>query len=267
MSDRKLGRNDPCPCGSGKKYKACHLRSDEAQARALADADPRQAVPRALAWLDANHRRSLQSALDDLIEDAWPDEADAPGPAEIDDDSWTGVLHHLTEWLVAEGAIEIDGEWRDIAELLLNEAQDRLSEVQRAWIAQLVDRPLRLYVVTAVAADPLQPGRVHGLTLVDALGEDDDPITVTDMPALDDVVPGLLIGCRLMDTEAGLAPSDAVFVFSEAGSDAARALVGAVASGRPAPARAARPPSGDVAHDVGIAIVSAWLVDCLGYID
>jgi preprotein translocase subunit SecA len=22
----KVGRNDPCPCGSGKKYKACHMR-------------------------------------------------------------------------------------------------------------------------------------------------------------------------------------------------------------------------------------------------
>ena len=21
---RKIGRNDPCPCGSGKKYKRCH---------------------------------------------------------------------------------------------------------------------------------------------------------------------------------------------------------------------------------------------------
>jgi preprotein translocase subunit SecA len=26
----KIGRNDPCWCGSGKKYKACHLRSDSA---------------------------------------------------------------------------------------------------------------------------------------------------------------------------------------------------------------------------------------------
>jgi len=26
------GRNDPCPCGSGKKYKKCHLRDDEAAA-------------------------------------------------------------------------------------------------------------------------------------------------------------------------------------------------------------------------------------------
>ena len=22
--DKKIGRNDPCPCGSGKKYKQCH---------------------------------------------------------------------------------------------------------------------------------------------------------------------------------------------------------------------------------------------------
>ena len=27
-------RNDPCPCGSGKKYKNCHLDKDEAAARA-----------------------------------------------------------------------------------------------------------------------------------------------------------------------------------------------------------------------------------------
>jgi len=29
-----LGRNDPCHCGSGKKYKHCHLDKDEAAARA-----------------------------------------------------------------------------------------------------------------------------------------------------------------------------------------------------------------------------------------
>jgi uncharacterized protein YecA (UPF0149 family) len=26
---RNLGRNDPCWCGSGRKYKNCHLREDE----------------------------------------------------------------------------------------------------------------------------------------------------------------------------------------------------------------------------------------------
>jgi hypothetical protein len=28
-----LGRNDPCHCGSGRKYKQCHLAADEAAER------------------------------------------------------------------------------------------------------------------------------------------------------------------------------------------------------------------------------------------
>jgi hypothetical protein len=36
-----LGRNDPCHCGSGRKYKQCHLDQDEAAAReARASAAP-----------------------------------------------------------------------------------------------------------------------------------------------------------------------------------------------------------------------------------
>jgi len=26
VPDEKVGRNDPCPCGSGKKYKKCCLK-------------------------------------------------------------------------------------------------------------------------------------------------------------------------------------------------------------------------------------------------
>ena len=32
--DKKVGRNDPCPCGSGKKYKHCHGRAGGAEAPA-----------------------------------------------------------------------------------------------------------------------------------------------------------------------------------------------------------------------------------------
>ena len=35
-SGKTIGRNDPCWCGSGKKYKNCHLRSDEGRAPAPA---------------------------------------------------------------------------------------------------------------------------------------------------------------------------------------------------------------------------------------
>ena len=36
----KIGRNDLCPCGSGKKYKKCCLASDEAATRAARPAQP-----------------------------------------------------------------------------------------------------------------------------------------------------------------------------------------------------------------------------------
>jgi|ERR1700759_1256621 tetratricopeptide (TPR) repeat protein len=44
----KIGRNDPCPCGSGKKYKRCCLANDEAAARerrAAANAAATASVP------------------------------------------------------------------------------------------------------------------------------------------------------------------------------------------------------------------------------
>jgi hypothetical protein len=34
VSDSRPGRNDACHCGSGRKYKQCHLDKDEAAARA-----------------------------------------------------------------------------------------------------------------------------------------------------------------------------------------------------------------------------------------
>ncbi len=41
---KSAGRNDDCPCGSGKKYKKCHLRQDEESAsKALAEANAERA--------------------------------------------------------------------------------------------------------------------------------------------------------------------------------------------------------------------------------
>lgn len=38
MPTKPVGRNEPCPCGSGKKYKKCHLEKDEAERVAAARA-------------------------------------------------------------------------------------------------------------------------------------------------------------------------------------------------------------------------------------
>ncbi len=39
----KIGRNEPCWCGGGKKYEACHLDADKAQSRAAESSAPGEA--------------------------------------------------------------------------------------------------------------------------------------------------------------------------------------------------------------------------------
>jgi tetratricopeptide (TPR) repeat protein len=46
----KIGRNDPCACGSGKKYKKCCMESDEAAARAARPAQPAAAPAHRPPW-------------------------------------------------------------------------------------------------------------------------------------------------------------------------------------------------------------------------
>ena len=39
---KKIGRNDPCPCESGKKYKDCHEKEGEAYLKELAIAEDKE---------------------------------------------------------------------------------------------------------------------------------------------------------------------------------------------------------------------------------
>lgn len=57
----KLGRNDPCHCGSGKKYKACHLAADEATARKKAS-DAAAAAPAPEPDAESETKASSQKA-------------------------------------------------------------------------------------------------------------------------------------------------------------------------------------------------------------
>jgi hypothetical protein len=63
----KTGRNDPCHCGSGKKYKRCCLEKDEAVASAAAQARQAASIARTNALLDALED-SLDPAYDGLDE-------------------------------------------------------------------------------------------------------------------------------------------------------------------------------------------------------
>jgi tetratricopeptide (TPR) repeat protein len=61
----KIGRNDPCPCGSGQKYKRCCLPRDEATAAERAAADRAAAIVDERSAADA-----AINAEDDGLDDA-----------------------------------------------------------------------------------------------------------------------------------------------------------------------------------------------------
>jgi len=72
----KLGRNDPCPCGSGKKYKHCCLNAGTDQA----------AAPTDLTW------RRMRGLLDGFPNEMLRFTAQAYGPTAVDEawDEFTG---------------------------------------------------------------------------------------------------------------------------------------------------------------------------------
>ena len=85
----KIGRNEPCPCGSGKKYKACCLAKDEAAAIAAAPKAETKAMRRAARdamraayeaeaadYEDADDLTELSNSVGDLIRAGKIDEAE-----------------------------------------------------------------------------------------------------------------------------------------------------------------------------------------------
>jgi len=66
----KPGRNEPCPCGSGKKYKQCCLSKDEAAASARArdyEALPKTKTPHPADWLAADFSDGLDEASNGVV--------------------------------------------------------------------------------------------------------------------------------------------------------------------------------------------------------
>ena len=123
----KTGRNDPCPCGSGKKYKKCCLDRDEAERRELSQSD--------LAFGDDPIDDEDSTELEE-----WRDYDLLPEPLTAEDivsigysrgmvksrrralageglptKEWTapGIPEAILAAIEREGAAELDGSWGD----------------------------------------------------------------------------------------------------------------------------------------------------------
>jgi tetratricopeptide (TPR) repeat protein len=84
----KPGRNDRCPCGSGKKYKSCCLTRDEAAETERLAAEQAGREKRAAAKRD--ELRTIREAItanfasSDPLDDAFDDELDVASNAVVD---------------------------------------------------------------------------------------------------------------------------------------------------------------------------------------
>lgn len=196
----RIGRNDLCPCGSGKKYKHCCLN-----AAIPGDDDPSRAVPRALTWLESRHGRAVRDAIDHaLFEDLDDDELEYF--AELDDDIREFIIGQTYEWLLAEGEIQVRGEPRRVADLLLGTSGPMLSDAQRAWLTQLATTPLRLYTVTDV-----KPQR--SMTVCDVLDADTEPVIVSESIGSTVNLLGSTVGLRVIREKEAFVLSGTMYVF------------------------------------------------------
>ena len=194
------GRNDPCPCGSGRKYKHCCLNADLPR-----DEDPSSAVPRALTWLESRHGRAVREAIDDaLFEDLDDDDLEDFG--DLDEDIREFIIGQTYEWLLAEGEIQVRGEPRRVADLLLGTGGPTFSDTQRAWLTQLATTPLRLYTVTGV-----EPQR--SMTVCDVLDPDVEPVIVSESVGSKADLLGATIGLRVIRENGAFVLSGTMHVF------------------------------------------------------
>ena len=199
---RKIQRNEPCPCGSGKKYKNCCMQKQ--RDKSIERAERREAIQKALGWLSHHSRPQI----DDWVEKVWLDgidDADRQGIATADP-RIRGIHDiNLLEQLVAEGSFEnMEGENRPL-QMILAADELALNDNQRSYLQQLAKRPLRLYRVTACS-----PG--ESFTLEESpQSKKSEPVTIEDKWASRMFEIGDTIGLRLMQSDTEWETSGAIY--------------------------------------------------------
>ncbi len=144
MTQGKIGRNDPCPCGSGKKFKHCCLRREVPEADVLDLMIG--AVSLAIDWLYARHRYAIGAALQQGFF-ASLDDSEIHRLSGLDTHADMELQELMRDWLVAEGVLQVKG--RDVRStaLVLGFGGPSLQPREREWLNALMASPLGLYEV------------------------------------------------------------------------------------------------------------------------
>jgi hypothetical protein len=182
----QIGRNDPCPCGSGRKYKKCCLSNyDSAAAARRADMAARESVIDQL--LDYGYGGGFDDDREIGDQLFWTERVE-----NLPDNEYADLLEDVDSqvkfntWFLFDLEIE-DG--KSVADLFLDEHGHRLTPIERGFLERMRRSHLSLFEVESVEAG-------QGMTLLDLWGG--TRVFVHERMGTEQVVTWDLIGARVV---------------------------------------------------------------------
>ena len=159
---RKTGRNDPCPCGSGKKYKKCCMMKEKAKQQQEAALHAHQgAAEKAIAWLSKRYHDEIDAWLDET----WFGDFDEEDLNDLSEAEVEMIQINALEMMLAEDSwVRESGEEIVFMDKVLGRGGPLMSAEQRQYLQALQQAPLRLWEVSEVESGV-------GMTLIDCLDE------------------------------------------------------------------------------------------------
>jgi hypothetical protein len=209
MDMMKIGRNAPCPCGSGKKYKNCCLNKQSPPSQALYYRRLSEAHDRLVGRLMSHAKRTFGEeavfvAMHEFL--LWPESEEDFGEDAFDRVGplfWPWLLFNW-EYDASDVGLELPcPEGRTVAELYAEERGNRLDPLERKLIENINRNPYSFWEVLRVESG-------KGMKLLDVLRE--TPIEVEERSGSNYVQPGDLLFGRAVSVDdlgmlIGLSPT------------------------------------------------------------
>jgi hypothetical protein len=204
---KDVGRNDPCPCGSGKKFKKCCLGKESAAGAAFTAAERQRALD---SLADFALRAELEEERVAASVAFWSDwlrargEKSGPPAMELQES-----IHAFHTWFCLDFRLAAGG---TVLDLMLRRQGTRLASGEREYLERMRGTHLRPYQVTEVKPD-------EGLRLIDLwTGEQ---VWVRERVGTRQLVRWDLVAVRLMRGADGDFVIDGMPYLYSAGSKAA----------------------------------------------
>ncbi len=150
----KTGRNDPCPCGSGLKYKKCCLMKEVAPS-GFENGLRGRLVRQVKSFVERRYRHEMPYAFEEFFDGADPETAIPPGYEEM-------FQINFNDWMLYDWGPEGDG--RTLMDHFMA-TESRLSDGERSVLERMARASLSLYEI-----QELFPGK--GMVLRDLLREE-----------------------------------------------------------------------------------------------